>query len=40
MLGLNYADVRMVEEKIGNDEKGPDTKLWNKNPQLGEVSSL
>jgi hypothetical protein len=29
---------RMIEEKIGNDEKGADMKLWNKTPQLGEVS--
>jgi hypothetical protein len=27
----------MIEEKIGNDEKGADMKLWNKNAQLGEV---
>ncbi|OCF42303.1 FACT complex subunit SPT16 [Kwoniella heveanensis CBS 569] len=27
----------LVEEKIGNDEKGADMKLWNKNPSLGEV---
>ncbi|GFZ43528.1 FACT complex subunit SPT16 [Saitozyma sp. JCM 24511] len=27
----------MIEEKIGNDEKGADMKLWSKNPQLGEV---
>jgi len=30
---------RLIEEKIGNDEKGADMKLWNKNPSLGEVSS-
>ncbi|KAL1410609.1 FACT complex subunit spt16 [Vanrija albida] len=28
---------QLVEEKIGNDVKGADMKLWNKNPQLGEV---
>ncbi|KAK6905729.1 FACT complex subunit SPT16 [Kwoniella mangroviensis CBS 8507] len=27
----------LVEEKIGNDEKGPDMKLWNKNSSLGDV---
>lgn len=28
---------QLVEEKIGNDEKGADMKLWNKNPQLANV---
>lgn len=28
---------QLVEEKIGNDEKGADMKLWNKNPQLSDV---
>ena len=28
----------LIEEKIGNDEKAADMKLWNRNPQLGEVS--
>lgn len=28
----------LVDEKIGNEEKTPDMKLWNKNPKLGEVS--
>ena len=32
--------IRMVEEKIGNDEKGADMKLWSKNASLGEVSGL
>ncbi|WRT64164.1 FACT complex subunit SPT16 [Kwoniella shivajii] len=27
----------LVEEKIGNDEKGADMKLWSKNPSLGDV---
>jgi nucleosome binding factor SPN SPT16 subunit len=27
----------MVEEKIGNDNKGPDMKIWNKNPQLSGI---
>lgn len=30
----------MIEEKIGNDEKAADMKLWNRNAQLGEVSFL
>ena len=30
---------RMVEEKIGNDEKGADMNLWKKNPSLGDVSA-
>jgi hypothetical protein len=30
----------LIEEKIGNDEKGADMKLWNRNAQLGEVSSI
>ncbi|OWZ71873.1 FACT complex subunit SPT16 [Cryptococcus neoformans] len=29
--------AQLVEEKIGNEEKGPDMKLWNKNPSLGEI---
>lgn len=28
---------QLVEEKIGNDDKGADMKLWNKNPQLANV---
>jgi len=28
----------MIEEKIGNDEKGADMKLWSKNKALGDVS--
>lgn len=28
---------QLVEEKIGNDDKGADMKLWNKNPQLSNV---
>lgn len=28
---------QLVEEKIGNDEKGADMKLWNKNPDLRNV---
>lgn len=28
---------QLIEEKIGNDEKGADMKLWNKNPQLKDV---
>ncbi|WWC58713.1 FACT complex subunit SPT16 [Kwoniella dejecticola CBS 10117] len=27
----------LVEEKIGNDDKAVDMKLWNKNPSLGDV---
>lgn len=27
----------MIEEKIGNDAKGPDMKVWKKNPALGDV---
>lgn len=27
----------MIEEKIGTEEKGPDTKLWGKNSQLAKV---
>lgn len=27
----------MVEEKIGNDNKGPDMKIWNKNSQLSGI---
>ncbi|WVQ82770.1 FACT complex subunit SPT16 [Cryptococcus sp. DSM 104549] len=27
----------LIEEKIGNDEKGADMKLWNKNPSLGDI---
>jgi hypothetical protein len=30
--------VQLIEEKIGNEEKDPDMKLWKKNAQLGEVS--
>lgn len=33
----DQSDFRLIEEKIGNDEKGPDNKLWSKNPQLGDV---
>lgn len=33
------AFAALVEEKIGNDDKAADMKLWNRNPQLGEVSS-
>jgi nucleosome binding factor SPN SPT16 subunit len=29
--------LSMIEEKIGNDSKGPDMKIWKKNPQLGDV---
>lgn len=28
---------RLIEEKLGNDEKGPDMKLWQKNKQLEGV---
>ncbi|BEJ13264.1 hypothetical protein CspHIS471_0304380 [Cutaneotrichosporon sp. HIS471] len=28
---------QLVEEKIGNDDKGADMKLWNKNPKLANV---
>lgn len=29
----------MIEEKLGNEEKEPDQKLWSKNPELGKVSA-
>jgi nucleosome binding factor SPN SPT16 subunit len=29
--------AQLIEEKIGNDEKAADMKLWNKNPQLKAV---
>ncbi|KAK8865948.1 FACT complex subunit SPT16 [Kwoniella newhampshirensis] len=29
--------AQMIDEKIGNDEKGADMKLWNKVPSLGDV---
>lgn len=31
------AHVSLIEEKIGTEEKGPDTKLWGKNSQLAKV---
>ena len=31
--------VSMIEEKLGNEEKEPDQKLWSKNPELGKVSA-
>jgi nucleosome binding factor SPN SPT16 subunit len=36
MSNQELADL--VDEKVGNEEKEPDMKLWKKNPQLGEVS--
>jgi nucleosome binding factor SPN SPT16 subunit len=36
MTNQELADL--VDEKVGNEEKDPDMKLWKKNPQLGEVS--
>ena len=36
MSNQELADL--VDEKIGNEDKDPDLKLWKKNPQLGEVS--
>ena len=38
MSNQELADL--VDEKIGNEDKDPDLKLWKKNPQLGEVSFL
>ena len=29
--------AEMMEEKIGNEEKDPDKKLWSKEPSLGQV---
>nr|ODO02764.1 FACT complex subunit SPT16 [Cryptococcus depauperatus CBS 7855] len=29
--------AQLIEEKIGNDEKEPDAKLWKKNPALGDI---
>nr|ODN93073.1 FACT complex subunit SPT16 [Cryptococcus depauperatus CBS 7841] len=29
--------AQLIEEKIGNDEKEPDMKLWKKNPALGDI---
>lgn len=29
---------RMIEEKLGNEQREPDMKIFNKNKQLGEVS--
>lgn len=35
MSNQELADL--LDEKIGNEEKEPDMKLWKRNAQLGEV---
>lgn len=34
---MHFLTFRLIEEKIGTEEKGADTKLWAKNPKLANV---